>query len=116
MSKRKSKADQKKAQKAAARDNTRVAATPVKTATPRAAASSKSSGPARAMTFGPETFKWMGIGFALVLIGLLLMAGGRGTEYNEFDIDKIYSFRRITLAPIVILSGLGVVIFAILKK
>ena len=44
------------------------------------------------------------------------MAGGRGTEYSEFDIDKIYSFRRITLAPIVILSGLGVVIFAILKK
>lgn len=117
MSKRRSKAEQKKAQKAAARDNTRVAATPVKTATPRAAAkSSKPIGPARAMTFGPETFKWMGIGFALVIVGLLLMAGGRGTEYSEFDIDKIYSFRRITLAPIVILSGLGVVIFAILKK
>lgn len=117
MSKRRSKADQKAAQRASSsRDNTRVAATPVKAAAPRTAKSSQPAGPVRPMTFGADTYKWMGIGFALVIIGLLLMSGGRGTEYSEFNIDEIYSFRRITLAPVVILTGLGVVIFAILKK
>lgn len=74
------------------------------------------AGPARELTFGKQTYIFMGIGFALVLVGLLLMSGGRGTEFNEFDTDQIYSFRRITLAPVVILSGLGTVIYAILKK
>ena len=72
--------------------------------------------PARPLTFGPETYKWMGIGFAMVVIGLLLMSGGRGDDPAVYDESVIYSFRKITLAPIVILSGLGVVIYAILKK
>ncbi|MEM9259848.1 MAG: DUF3098 domain-containing protein, partial [Bacteroidota bacterium] len=36
--------------------------------------------------------------------------------FNEFDESYIYGFRRITLAPILILAGLGTVIFAVLKK
>ena len=74
------------------------------------------AGPARELTFGRQTYIFMGVGFALVLLGLILMSGGRGTEFTEFDTDQIYSFRRITLAPIVILGGLGTVIYAILKK
>ena len=71
---------------------------------------------ARPLTFGPDTYKWLGISFALVVIGLFLMAGSRGDNFNEFDPDVIYSFRKVTLAPIVILSGLGLAIYAILKK
>jgi hypothetical protein len=70
----------------------------------------------RALTFGQDTYIWMGIGFALVVLSLLLMSGGRGDDPTVFDESVIYSFRKITLAPIVMLAGLGTVIYAILKK
>ena len=44
------------------------------------------------------------------------MAGGRSDDPNVFNKDEIYSFRRITLAPIVILAGFVVEIFAIFRK
>jgi predicted cobalt transporter CbtA len=124
MSKQKSKKDNKSAQREAAmsQDNSR-ARTQVqgggfaaKRAEVPGGAKRVPAGPARELTFGKQTYIFMGIGFALVMIGLLLMSGGRGTEYSEFDVDQIYGFRRITLAPIVILSGLGVVIYGIFKK
>ena len=116
---RKKKEDRKAAQRASAsqRDNTRVApATPVVTRSARTFASETSNSSKRALTFGKDTYTWMGIGFALVVIGLLLMSGGRGDDPTVFDESVIYSFRRITLAPIVMLAGLGTVIYAILKK
>lgn len=118
---RKKKEDRKAAQRASAsqRDKTRVApATPVVTRSTRnfASETSNNSSSNRALTFNKETYKWMGIGFALVIIGLLLMSGGRGDDPAVFDENVIYSFRRITLAPIVMLAGLGTVIYAILKK
>jgi hypothetical protein len=117
---RKEKEDRKAAQRSAAskQDNTRVApATPVTTRSTRSFASETSNnGPKRALTFGKDTYTWMGIGFALVILGLLLMSGGRGDDPAVFDESVIYSFRRITLAPIVMLAGLGTVIYAILKK
>ena len=70
----------------------------------------------RALTFGPATYKWIGVGFGLVILGLLLMAGSRGDNFAEFDERVIYSPVKITLAPLIILGGLGTVIFAILKK
>ncbi|MFK8163503.1 MAG: DUF3098 domain-containing protein [Lewinella sp.] len=116
---RKKKEDRKAAQRAKAskRDNTRVApATPVTTRSTRSFAADTSNAKKRALTFGRDTYLWMGIGFALVILGMLLMSGGRGDDPAVFDENVIYSFRRITLAPIVILSGLGTVIYAILKK
>ncbi|WP_020568679.1 DUF3098 domain-containing protein [Neolewinella persica] len=116
---RKKKEDRKAAQRAAAsnQDNTRVApATPVTTRSTRTFASENSNSAKRALTFGKDTYLWMGIGFALVILGMLLMSGGRGDDPAVFDESVIYSFRRITLAPIVILGGLGTVIYAILKK
>lgn len=75
-----------------------------------------SSAPARELTYGPEFYKWMGGGFLLVIIGMLLMTGGEMPDPNMWDEGIIYSFRRISLAPLVILGGLGVVIYAIFKK
>lgn len=71
---------------------------------------------ARPMTFGKESLRWMAGGFGLVVLGMLLMMGGEMPSPDVWDESIIYSFRRITLAPIVILSGLGVVTYAILKK
>ncbi len=75
-----------------------------------------SNAPKIEMLFGRQTYIWFGIGAALVALGLLLMSGGQMPSPDVWDEGRIYSFRRITLAPIVILSGLGVVIYAIFKK
>ena len=72
--------------------------------------------PARPLTFGRDTYVWIGIGFALVWLGLFLMKGARPEDPTVYDVDYLYSFRRITLAPLVILGGLSTVIYAILKK
>lgn len=66
--------------------------------------------------FQKENYYWMLIGVALIMIGILLMAGGKSADPNVFLEDEIYSFRRITLAPILIVLGLIVEFYAILKK
>jgi len=66
--------------------------------------------------FGKSNYIWMLVGAALILIGMLLMAGGKSADPNVFNTDEVYSFRRITLAPIVIIAGFIVEIFAIFKK
>lgn len=55
------------------------------------------------------------IGLALIVVGFLLMIGGGSTDPNQFN-PEIFSFRRITLSPILILAGYVVEIFAIMKK
>lgn len=57
----------------------------------------------------------IGVGLALVIIGLFLMSGGQNAP-DQWNADEIYSFRRITLAPLVILGGLAVVVLAIFKS
>jgi hypothetical protein len=66
--------------------------------------------------FGKSNYTWMLVGAALILIGMLLMSGGKSADPNVFNTDEVYSFRRITLAPIVIIAGFIVEIFAIFKK
>ena len=56
------------------------------------------------------------IGLGVILLGLFLMMGGKSDNPNEFHIDQVYSFRRITLAPIVILGGFVIEIYAIFRK
>lgn len=54
-------------------------------------------------------------GLGLIALGFVLMIGGGSKDPNEFS-DAIFSFRRITLAPIVVLAGFGLQIYAIMKK
>jgi len=66
--------------------------------------------------FTKENYKWMLIGLVVMAIGFFLMAGGKSPNPNVFNDAEIYSFRRITLAPILIVGGLVIEIFAIMKK
>ena len=64
---------------------------------------------------GKENYKLMAIGFVIIIIGFILMAGGGSDDPNVFNPD-IFSFRRITLAPMVLLFGFIFEIYAIMKK
>jgi fumarate reductase subunit D len=64
---------------------------------------------------GRENYKLLAIGFAIIVVGFLLMLGGKSEDPNEFS-EKIFSFRRITLAPIFVLAGFIFEIWAIMKK
>jgi fumarate reductase subunit D len=64
---------------------------------------------------GRENYKLLLIGFIIIVAGFLLMLGGKSDDPNEFS-EKIFSFRRITLAPIVVLAGFIFEIWAIMKK
>jgi len=66
--------------------------------------------------FGKENYRWMIIGLAVIILGLLLMIGGKSKDPNIFDPAEVYSFRRITLAPILILAGLVLEIVGIFRK
>jgi hypothetical protein len=64
---------------------------------------------------GKQNYKLMAIGFAIIVIGFILMAGGHSNDPKVFSGD-IFSFRRITLAPLVVLAGFVFEIYAIMKK
>ena len=55
------------------------------------------------------------IGFVVIIIGFLLMSGGGSTDEYKFS-EEVYSFRRITLAPMIVLAGFIFEIYAIMKK
>jgi hypothetical protein len=66
--------------------------------------------------FSKDNYLWMLAGILVIAIGMILMSGGASKDPNVFDAKEVYSFRRITLAPILILAGLGIEIYAIFKK
>jgi len=65
------------------------------------------------LALGKQNLLFLGIGFALIVIGFMLMLGeSSGVEYNP----DIFSFRRITVAPMVAFGGFLFIIVAILWK
>jgi hypothetical protein len=66
--------------------------------------------------FGKENYIWIIGGLVVIALGLILMAGGKSDDPNVFNPKEVYSFRRITLAPILILIGLALEVVAIFKK
>ena len=96
---------------------------PVKSGTqpgksPAPATTQKPSSPQAKMgdfAFSKENYRLMLIGLAFIVLGFLLMIGGGSDDPNKFSYD-LFSFRRITLAPILILAGYVIEIFAIMKK
>jgi Protein of unknown function (DUF3098) len=93
-------------------------ATTIKKATPAAtkAKATTAKSYSNAPLFGKENYKWMLIGIVLVALGLIVMGGGKSKDPNVFDPNQVYNWRRITLAPILIIGGFVVEIFAIFRK
>jgi hypothetical protein len=65
--------------------------------------------------FQKKNYQLLLIGIGIVLLGYLLMTGGGSEDPNVFD-PSIFSFRRITLAPIVVLFGYAFIGYAIMHK
>lgn len=63
--------------------------------------------------FGKKNYMFMLIGIAVIALGFILMAGGGSNNPEVFNPD-IYNFRRIRLAPTLVLIGLGIEIYAIM--
>ena len=66
--------------------------------------------------FDKGNYTWMVIGLVIMTIGFILMAGGKSADPTKFNDDEIYSTTRITIAPILIVLGLLVEIYAIMKN
>ncbi len=66
--------------------------------------------------FEKDNYMWMGIGALVVVIGMFIMSGGKNTDPNQFDTKIVYSTTRITIAPLLIIIGFLVEIYAIFKR
>ena len=86
------------------------------TARPAARTTARTTPHQNTPLFGRENYRWMAIGLVAVALGLILMGGGKSKDPNVFNPKEIYSFTRITLAPILILGGFVIEIFAIFRK
>ena len=66
--------------------------------------------------FARENYTIMAVGVAVIILGFVLMTGVANDSPTGFNGDEIYSFRRITLAPITVLIGFLIEVYAILKR
>jgi len=66
--------------------------------------------------FTRDNFLWMSIGLGVIILGVILMSGGKNADPNVFDESQVYSTTRITIAPILIIAGLLIEVYAIMKK
>ena len=71
---------------------------------------------ARLPLFEKDNYRWMMIGALIVAVGMFIMSGGKNPDPNQFDTKLVYSTTRITIAPILILAGLMIEIYAIFKR
>jgi len=70
----------------------------------------------RPFLFDKTNYYIMFAGLALILLGFVLMSGGKSADPHVFNKEEIYSFRRITLAPLLIIAGFVVEVVAIMRK
>lgn len=66
--------------------------------------------------FGKQNLLWMLIGAIVIVLGFFLMAGGKSEDPNVFNENEVYSTTRITIAPLLIVAGLIIEVYAIMKK
>ncbi len=66
--------------------------------------------------FGKENYMWMLAGIVVLVLGFVLMAGGKSADPKVFDPKEVYSTTRITIAPLLIIIGFILEIIGIMKK
>ena len=69
--------------------------------------------PKKEFLFNKRNYRFLLLSIALIAIGFIIMAGGGSEDPNVFN-PEIFNFRRIRLAPTIVLSGFGLAIYAIL--
>jgi len=69
-----------------------------------------------AFGFQPENYRLLLIGLAVNVVGFILMIGGGADDPNAFNADELFSVRRITIAPILIVIGYVLIIYAVMKR
>ena len=69
----------------------------------------------KSFLFGKRNYQILFVAFALVTLGYILMAGGGSDDPNIFN-PEIFNFRRIRLAPTLVIFGFGIAIYAILAR
>jgi len=67
------------------------------------------------LLFGKRNYKFMFLGIFLIVLGFVVMSGGGSNDPNVWN-DAIFNFRRIRLAPMLILLGMAVEVYAIMTK
>lgn len=65
--------------------------------------------------FDKVNYKILLIGIGVIALGFILMSGGGSDDTNVFN-ENVFSFRRIRLAPTVVLIGFGITIYSIFKN
>ena len=90
-------------------------ATPTTTTTSKSSRLNEPKGN-QTFLFDKSNYMWMIAGVVLILLSLFLMAGGKSEDPHKFNYEEIYSFRRITLAPIIMMIGFAIEVYAIMKK
>jgi len=76
----------------------------------------KKQQPAVNPLFNKENYMWMLAGLVVMALGFFLMAGGKSADPTKFNDNEVYSTTRITIAPILIIAGFVLEIFAIMRK
>ena len=71
---------------------------------------------ATGILFSKQNYIWMAIGGLVIVIALLLMSGGKSPDPKVFNYNEVYSTRRITIAPVLLVTGLLIEIYAIMRK
>lgn len=66
--------------------------------------------------FSKGNYFLMAIGAAIIILGMVLMAGGKTDDPKVFNYQEVYSKMRITIAPILIIIGVLVKVYAIFRK
>ena len=67
------------------------------------------------LLFGNRNYKFMILGLIFIAVGFILMSGGGSDDPNVFN-EEIYNFRRIRLAPMLVVTGFIIEVYAILTK
>lgn len=66
--------------------------------------------------FTKDNYLWMIIGAIVIIVGIIVMSGGKNENPAVFDNSVVYSTTRITIAPILIVAGLLIEVYAIFKS
>jgi hypothetical protein len=79
-------------------------------------AKDNASNPRSGSVLHRENYIWMIVGIVVIVLGFVLMAGGGSDDPEVFNYEAIYSPRRITIAPLVVMIGFAIEIAAIFRK